>query len=77
MSVQVMTVVGNRPQFVKAAIVHRRLVEASDLKEQVSEYLIHTGQHYDSAMSDVFFDELGLPTPSDNVNLKVGLCDAL
>lgn len=70
MRVNVMTVVGNRPQFVKAAIVHRRLVETPDLRDRVSEYLIHTGQHYDSVMSDVFFEELGLPTP--DLNLGVG-----
>lgn len=70
MSVRVMTVVGNRPQFVKAAIVHRRLSEDATLNSRVSEYLVHTGQHYDVAMSDVFFQDLGLPNP--DLQLKVG-----
>ncbi|TMM10068.1 MAG: UDP-N-acetylglucosamine 2-epimerase (non-hydrolyzing) [Actinobacteria bacterium] len=52
---RVVTVVGNRPQFVKAAAVSRRLREHHD------ELLVHTGQHYDDDMSRVFFEELALP----------------
>ena len=62
---KVVTVVGARPQFVKAAPVSRALRAAG-----VEELLVHTGQHYDRAMSQVFFDELGLPPPA--VNLEVG-----
>jgi UDP-GlcNAc3NAcA epimerase len=58
------TVVGARPQFVKAAMLSRRLRERHD------EVLVHTGQHYDDLMSDVFFRDLGLATP--DVNLGVG-----
>jgi UDP-N-acetylglucosamine 2-epimerase len=54
---RVLTVVGNRPQFVKAAAVSRLLRERHD------EVLVHTGQHYDDEMSRVFFDELDLPDP--------------
>jgi UDP-N-acetylglucosamine 2-epimerase len=54
---RVVTVVGNRPQFVKAAAVSRLLRERHD------EVLVHTGQHYDDEMSRVFFDELDLPAP--------------
>ena len=61
---RVVTVVGARPQFVKAAPVSRVLREAH------SEVLVHTGQHYDYGMSQVFFDELGMPEP--DVNLGVG-----
>jgi UDP-GlcNAc3NAcA epimerase len=54
---RVLTVVGNRPQFVKAAAVSRRLREAHD------EVLVHTGQHHDDELSAVFFAELDLPAP--------------
>lgn len=61
---KVMSVVGARPQFVKAAAVSRVL------REHHTEILVHTGQHYDYEMSGIFFDGLGLPTP--DVNLGVG-----
>lgn len=62
---QILTIVGARPQFVKAAVVSRALREAG-----VQERMIHTGQHYDHEMSRVFFDELGIPEPE--VDLGVG-----
>ncbi|HEX8025033.1 MAG TPA: UDP-N-acetylglucosamine 2-epimerase, partial [Candidatus Limnocylindrales bacterium] len=58
-------VVGARPNFVKAAPVIRALASRG-----IAQRLIHTGQHYDAAMSDVFFRELGLPEP--DLNLGVG-----
>src|ERR1700740_3806090 len=58
-------VLGARPNFVKAAPVIRALANA-DVEQRV----IHTGQHYDERMSDVFFVQLGLPRP--DVNLGVG-----
>lgn len=58
-------VVGTRPNFVKAGPVH-----AACAKRQIEQVLVHTGQHYDDAMSSVFFRELGLPSP--DVNLEVG-----
>jgi UDP-GlcNAc3NAcA epimerase len=61
---KVLTVVGARPQFVKAAPVSRVL------REKHVEVLVHTGQHYDYGMSQVFFDELGIPEP--DVNLGIG-----
>ncbi|KAB0675926.1 UDP-N-acetylglucosamine 2-epimerase (non-hydrolyzing) [Aureimonas leprariae] len=57
-----MTIVGARPQFVKAAAVSRALLEKG-LKETI----IHTGQHFDAGMSDIFFDELGIPAPAHNL----------
>ena len=60
---KVLTVVGARPQFVKAAAVSR------ELRRRHDEMLIHTGQHYDEEMSDVFFDELGIPEPDDNLGV--------
>ena len=61
---KVVTVVGARPQFVKCAAVSR------ELRSLATEVLVHTGQHYDFNMSDVFFEELEIPRP--NYNLKVG-----
>ncbi len=61
---KVVSVVGARPQFVKAAML------SQVLRERHAEVLVHTGQHYDDLMSDVFFRELGLPLP--DVNLEVG-----
>lgn len=62
------TVVGARPQFIKAAAISR--VVRSERYRHVTENIIHTGQHYDYKMSDVFFEELGIPAPA--VNLKIG-----
>jgi UDP-GlcNAc3NAcA epimerase len=63
---RVLTVIGNRPQFVKAAAVSDRLRAAAQ------EVLIHTGQHYDDELSRVFFDELGLPRPEHHLDLGGG-----
>jgi UDP-N-acetylglucosamine 2-epimerase len=63
--VKVLTVVGARPQFIKAAPVSRALRQAGH-----AEFLVHTGQHYDRRMSRVFFEEMGLTEPA--VNLEVG-----
>jgi UDP-N-acetylglucosamine 2-epimerase (non-hydrolysing)/UDP-GlcNAc3NAcA epimerase len=63
---RVLTVIGNRPQFVKAAAVSARL------REVASEVMVHTGQHYDDEMSSVFFDELGLPRPEHRLELGGG-----
>jgi UDP-GlcNAc3NAcA epimerase len=64
--VRVLTVIGNRPQFVKAAAVSHRL------REVATEVMVHTGQHYDDDMSRVFFDELGLPRPEHHLELGGG-----
>jgi UDP-GlcNAc3NAcA epimerase len=61
---KVVTIVGARPQFIKAAAVSR------ELRKQHQEILVHTGQHYDYEMSGVFFDGLDMQTP--DVNLGVG-----
>src|SRR5687767_14647826 len=60
----VFTVVGARPQFVKAAVVSRALSSA-----RAEETLVHTGQHFDAQMSDVFFAELGLPPPARHLGI--------
>jgi len=56
----ILTVVGARPQFIKAAAVSRVIADRPNLNELI----VHTGQHYDPGMSDVFFDELGIPVPA-------------
>jgi UDP-GlcNAc3NAcA epimerase len=63
---QITSIVGARPQFIKAAVVSHALM-ATNL---VEETLIHTGQHYDNNMSAVFFQELGIPVP--DLNLSIG-----
>lgn len=65
---KICTVIGARPQFIKAASVSRALSAVPDIRE----LLIHTGQHYDSNMSDVFFSELGIPAPSHNLGIGSG-----
>jgi UDP-N-acetylglucosamine 2-epimerase len=64
--VRIVTVVGNRPQFVKAAAVSRLL------REHHEELIVHTGQHYDDALSRVFFDELGIPAPDRQLEAGTG-----
>jgi UDP-N-acetylglucosamine 2-epimerase len=64
---KVVTVVGARPQFIKAAPVARALRHAGH-----TEVLVHTGQHYDANMSSVFFDELALPPPTHHLGIGSG-----
>jgi UDP-GlcNAc3NAcA epimerase len=64
---KVLTVVGARPQFIKAAPLSQALRQAG-----IQEYLLHTGQHYDYGMSQVFFDELGLPEANINLDVRSG-----
>src|SRR5581483_6901552 len=66
---KILTVVGARPQFVKAGVVSR----AMRLKPEFSEIILHTGQHYDDNMSAIFFDELDIPRPAFNVGVGSGL----
>jgi UDP-N-acetylglucosamine 2-epimerase (non-hydrolysing)/UDP-GlcNAc3NAcA epimerase len=64
--VRVVTVIGNRPQFIKAAAVSRLL------RDEHEEVLVHTGQHYDDELSTVFVEELGVPRPDHELGLGTG-----
>jgi UDP-GlcNAc3NAcA epimerase len=65
---KILTVVGARPQFVKASVVSQALLEKSGLVETV----VHTGQHFDADMSEVFFTELGMSVPEVNLGIHGG-----
>ena len=65
---KIVTVIGARPQFIKAAVVARELKNYPDIKE----VLVHTGQHYDKQMSDIFFTELQIPEPDYNLAIGSG-----
>lgn len=64
---RIVTVLGARPQFIKAAVVSRAFASKGLLEE-----IVHTGQHYDSNMSDVFFDELEIPRPEHHLGIGGG-----
>ncbi len=68
MRIKILTVIGARPQIIKAAALSREI--ANSFSDEIEEKILHTGQHYDSNMSEVFFKELGIPLP--DYNLGVG-----
>jgi UDP-GlcNAc3NAcA epimerase len=63
---KILTVVGARPQFVKCAAI------SQVLRTQIEEVLVHTGQHYDYSMSDIFFEELSIPKPNHHLGVGSG-----
>ena len=65
---KIVTVVGARPQFVKAAVVSKAFAH----QDGITELIVHTGQHYDNALSEVFFEEMGIPDPAHNLNVGSG-----
>jgi len=70
---KVTTIVGARPQFIKAAAISREISKRSDIEEA----LIHTGQHFDANMSNVFFEELSIPKPKHNLDIHGGTHGAM
>lgn len=65
---KILTVIGARPQFIKASVVSKAIQEADGL----TEVLVHTGQHFDANMSDVFFDQLAIPRPDYQLDIHGG-----
>ncbi|NQW35816.1 MAG: UDP-N-acetylglucosamine 2-epimerase (non-hydrolyzing) [Flavobacteriales bacterium] len=63
---KIVSILGARPQFVKAAVLSRIIAEKNDIKEVI----VHTGQHYDANMSDIFFDDMHIPKPKYNLNIN-------
>lgn len=77
-AMKIITVIGARPQFVKAAVVSRAIEEYnSKSADQIEEIIVHTGQHYDANMSDVFFEEMCIPKPGYNLHLGGGTHGAM
>jgi UDP-GlcNAc3NAcA epimerase len=70
---KVLTVLGARPQFIKASVVSRAIVQSHRLTEVV----VHTGQHFDANMSDVFFTDLGMLKPAYHLNIHSGMHGAM
>jgi len=72
---KILTIVGARPQFIKAAMVSRAILKHNQERAApvITEEIIHTGQHYDHAMSQIFFDEMGIPKPVRNLQVKSSL----
>jgi len=79
--VKVLTIVGARPQFIKAAVVSRAIAEYNaglEVKQtRVEEIIVHTGQHYDANMSAVFFQEMQIPNPDYHLGVGSGLHGAM
>lgn len=65
---KILTVIGARPQFIKASVVSAAIKNTEDLSEEI----IHTGQHFDTNMSNIFFDQLGIPKPHYQLDINSG-----
>ena len=63
---KILTIIGARPQFIKAAVVSRSIAEHS----LIHEIIVHTGQHFDENMSEIFFEEMNIPKPRYNLNIN-------
>lgn len=65
---RILTIIGARPQFIKASVVSKAIVQADGLEE----ILLHTGQHFDANMSDIFFNQLAIPKPDIQLDIHGG-----
>lgn len=76
---KIITIVGARPQFVKAATVSRAILEHNKAqpKRPITELIVHTGQHYDANMSDIFFSEMSIPKPTYSLGVGGGTHGAM
>ncbi len=68
--IKIVTIIGARPQIIKAAAISRAINK--HFAQQITELIVHTGQHYDDNMSEVFFRELGIPRPHHNLQVGSG-----
>ncbi|MBE6335800.1 MAG: UDP-N-acetylglucosamine 2-epimerase (non-hydrolyzing) [Lentimicrobiaceae bacterium] len=68
--IKIVTIIGARPQIIKAAALSRAI--KNNFSDKIKEVIVHTGQHYDDNMSQVFFDELGIPSPDYNLGVGSG-----
>ena len=68
--IKIVTIIGARPQIIKAAALSRAI--KNNFATSITEIIVHTGQHYDSSMSSVFFEELAIPQPNYNLNVGSG-----
>jgi UDP-GlcNAc3NAcA epimerase len=68
--IKILTIIGARPQIIKAAALSRAIRES--FSDKIHEVLLHTGQHYDQNMSEIFFEQLGIPQPDYNLNVGSG-----
>src|SRR4051812_22774086 len=68
--ITIVTIIGARPQIIKAAAISRAI--RGNFSKELQEIIVHTGQHYDANMSQVFFDELEIPAPDYNLNSGSG-----
>jgi UDP-GlcNAc3NAcA epimerase len=64
---KILTIIGARPQIIKAAAISRAI--KNNFSDKIEELIIHTGQHYDANMSEIFFEELAIPRPDFNLNV--------
>ena len=74
---KILTIIGARPQFIKAAMVSRAIVALNQKPETqnhqpITEVILHTSQHYDHNMSRIFFDQMGIPKPTYNLHIGSG-----
>lgn len=66
--IKILTIIGARPQFIKASVVSKTVVET----DGISEVIVHTGQHFDANMSDIFFKQLSIPRPNYQLDVNGG-----
>jgi UDP-GlcNAc3NAcA epimerase len=66
---KIITILGARPQFIKASSISREILYRNNISKNINEIIIHTGQHYDANLSDIFFNELKIPKPKYSLGI--------